>query len=177
MQGVESVRKNVVNIIKVSILLGCLLPASAMAAKKLFPGGCRNTGYTFKFHVLMLNPEVNGNVQSLYFMHNKTGHKLKLAQQRIDNSKPYILYLNNEIKPNQWGVFATDEKLVKFVCSAPARGRKRERVVDCKKSLDICEYTNAKFAENNNGNYWGVRSKAKISARNDIIRQGVLLRW
>jgi hypothetical protein len=170
-------RKNVGDLVKVAILVGCLLPLSVMAKRGLFPGGCRDTGYSFKLYVLMLHPEAKGDVQSLYFMHNKSGRKLKLSQMKVSRDKPYTLYLNNVIKPNKWGVFATDSPVVKFVCSVPVRGNPHGKVVDCKKSLDICEYTNVKFADNNYGNYWGVKSKAKISARNDIIRQGVLLKW
>jgi len=97
-------RKNVGDLVKVAILVGCLLPLSVMAKRGLFPGGCRDTGYSFKLYVLMLHPEAKGDVQSLYFMHNKSGRKLKLSQMKVSRDKPYTLYLNNVIKPNKWGV-------------------------------------------------------------------------
>jgi hypothetical protein len=149
---------------------------NAFAARSLFPGGCRSKGFSFDLRMLNLFPSSVGKEQSLYFIHNKTMSTINLSQMK-GGGDAYTLFLNNKIKPNQWGVLAADGHLLKFACSVASRKSAHGKLVNCKRVLNVCEYTNVKFAPNNNGSYWGVKSKAKISARNDIIRQGVLLKW
>lgn len=160
-------------------ILSIIFPTQLFAAatkEPLFPGGCRPAGFVFKHKVLRLLPNAAGNSQSLFFIHNKTMSSVKLYQMRTGD-EPFIMHLNNTIRPNQWGVFASDEKVANFICTKPNHKSKYGNIIDCSKALELCEYTNVKFSINNHGNYWAVRSNAKYPARRQVINQGVLLRW
>lgn len=141
-----------------------------------FPGGCRNVGYSFKYYVLNLHPYAAGKSQSIYFIHNETMQTIGLYQMR-SGDEPYVMHMNNAIRPNQWGVYATDEKQVKFICVKASKKYKYGEIVNCKDVLALCEFTNVKFAPNNHGNYWAVGSNSKSGAKWQVIYQGVLLRW
>lgn len=167
------------------MLLGfsVLVKALAVEIETVFPPGCVAVRNVFKYYALSLRQGASGELQSLYFIHNKTLDSVKLYQMRSGEER-YIMYLNNEIKPNQWGVFATDEKLVRFICTVPNNkkskskyGEKYGEIVDCKKLLEVCQYPNVQFATNNGGNYWSVESNSRDGARAEVIQQGILLRW
>lgn len=173
--------KNILGGISFVLLTILLLPNISMAAKvkndeAKFPGGCVAKGYSFKYKVLELYPESAGQSHSLYFMHNRTGSSLRLFQMRTGD-EPYVMHLNNTIRPKAWGVFSSDEKQVKFICAKPAKKRGYIKILDCEKALAVCEYPNVKYGINNYGNYWAVRSSSKFGARNSVRWQGILLRW
>jgi len=140
-----------------------------------FPRGCQPKGYSFNNYLLNLLPDAAGQSQSIYFIHNNTMQTIRLYNMASGN-RAYIMHFNNEIKPNQWGVFSTDEKIVKFICANPSRTSVYGNVVNCKNKLRVCEYVNVKYGDNNNGNYWAVNSDSKNGAIRNIIRQGILLR-
>lgn len=160
-------------VITVTIIL---LQSAVYAKEALFPNGCRSVGYSFKHYTLILKPNLKGHSQSLYFIHNKTSQPLTFYQMRTGN-EAYIMHLNNKIQPWQWGVFATDEKQVRFICATPSTTSDYGQIVNCENVVELCEYPNVKFSINNHGNYWAVPSDEKIKARNNVIKQGVLLKW
>lgn len=143
---------------------------------KRFLSGCYIEGYHFKHRVLHLEPKSKGHAASIYFMHNLSMNTSVNLYQMKTGNESYIMNLNNKINPNQWGVFATDKTLDRFICTIPSSKYTYGEVVDCKKVLDVCEFTNAKFGTNNRGNYWVIRSSHKSGAKWGSIRQGTLLR-
>lgn len=160
-----------------AVMMAFIFSSTAIAAKKRkFPPGCTPTGFSFKYHVLMLHPHAAGKQQSLFFVHNKTLKSVRLFQMR-SGDEPYIMHLNNTIKPNQWGVFSTDEELVKFICALPEKKSKFGTVINCKSALELCEYVNVKFSASTHGNYWSVGSNSRRGAINNVIHQGILLKW
>jgi hypothetical protein len=166
------------------LIVICLLFADSAMAKKskskdkgpLFPTGCRVTGFSFNHYVLNLHPHQAGNQQSLYYIHNESNQLIRLYHVQ-DTEKPYIIHLNNTIKPGQWSAFATADKDVKFICTVIKKNSKKRRIVDCAKKLKVCEYPNVEFAINNYGNYWAVSSNSKKGTTRSIVRQGIFLHW
>lgn len=141
-----------------------------------FPSGCYQQGFDFKYQVLQLHPPKAGNEQSMYFIHNLSMSSPVSLYQMRTGDEPFIMHINNEIAPNQWGVFASDEAIDRFICTVPERGSQYGKIVDCKTILDVCEYTNVKFSSINAGNYWVVESSGMRSAQRSVINQGSLLR-
>lgn len=142
-----------------------------------FPGGCYPKGYSFKYMMLHLHPAQAGGRQSVYFIHNKNINNSVKLYNMVNGNKPFITQLNNRIGPNRWGVIAANEKDLQFSCTIASRNYEYGKITSCKDVLEVCEYTNAKFAVNNHGNYWAVPSNTKYGARRQVIYQGVLLRW
>ncbi len=166
--------------INVILFIGLIFHSYDISAETRLPNGCTPTGFSFKYYVLTLHPNSSGKSQSLYFVHNKTLKTIKIYQMRRGD-EPHTMHLNNKIRPNQWGVYATDEKEVRFICTIAASNSRAKskygRIIDCDKVIELCEYKNVKFSYNNQGNYWGVNSASKWGAIRSIIFQGILLRW
>ena len=158
-------------------LIGLLtaLSVTSYAADNGFPKGCRPTGFTFKNYTLLLQPEAEGRAQSIYFIYNKSNTIVKFFQSRQDDD-PIRMHLNNGLKPDRWAVFAANNELTKFICAIPSSRSTHGQVVDCKKYIELCEYTNAKFGDNGYGNYWMVTDQSRTNAQRYVVKQGVLLK-
>lgn len=161
---------------KVTIACLALLISIAANAEKLFPNGCTSDGFSFSHYTLNLHLDAAGQTHSIYFMYNKSNHTVRLYQMRND-SDGYVMNLNNEIHPFEWGVFAINDHDTKFICTRYDRDYNYGKIIDCEDVFRICEYPNVKFAANNYGNYWAVQSKSRSSAIRSVVRQGVLLKW
>lgn len=150
--------------------------AFAKRSKRKFPHGCRSVGYSFVNRLLVLQPdETNPNPQTLYFIKNTSHHKILLTVEKLPN-QIFLPSFNNEIRGNQWGAFATDEKVIRFRCILiPRNGQ--EETIDCADTLTLCQYNNVKFADNNHGNYWVVNSETLRNTIRTSINKGILLRW
>lgn len=81
--------------------------------RQRFPYGCNEHGYHFRNLVLFLNGAERGNQQSVYFMHNISNSTVRLNQIK-NGDEPYIVSENNSIRSNQWGVFAMNQKQIRF---------------------------------------------------------------
>ena len=159
-----------------------LLPLLLVVCNPLFaeekentnnPIGCRNEGYTFDLKTLKLEPRAAGASQSLYVILNKSNQAINLFQMRSEDSSR-SMYLNHTVKGSQWAVLATNEPLVKYICSVTDGKSPYGKIVDCQNHLQVCEYTNVKYGLNNQGNYWLVNSNSKNDAVRAIVRYGII---
>ncbi|OGV49236.1 MAG: endopeptidase IV [Legionellales bacterium RIFCSPHIGHO2_12_FULL_42_9] len=161
------------------LVLGCGLVVNISSAAESKdddnhnPTGCRNVGYNFSLKVLHLYPGEVGARQSLYFIFNQLHEPINLYQLR-DNEKLRNLYLNHSIAPQQWSVFATGEKELKFTCTINARGSNYGDIVDCADSIRVCEYNHVIFGLNNRGNYWLINSYTRNAAVNAVVHYGII---
>ncbi|MDF1757308.1 MAG: endopeptidase IV [Legionellaceae bacterium] len=148
---------------------------SEFKSKIRSPLGCKNVGYNFQLNVVNILPEDVGDRQSLYFVYNRLNKPVKLFQM-LKSSSTRSTYLNHEIRPNQWAVLATGEKEIKYICTVADKKSVHGKVVDCSKSLKICEYARVKFGMNNRGNYWLVKNASRGRAVGDVVRYGIIPR-
>ena len=141
------------------------------------PLGCRDLGYEFDLKVLKLLPAEAGQRQSLYFIFNALPNNINLYQMLKDESTR-SMYLNHTIHPRQWAVLSTSEKELKYICTVDDAKNKTKygTVVDCAKSLKVCEYARVKYGLNNEGNYWLVNSNTSGGAVNEVIHYGIIPR-
>lgn len=139
-----------------------------------FPSRCYPQGFDYHHKVLHFHPHSDDNVQSMYFIHNISNSSVTLRQMRTGD-EPFALNLNNTIRPNNWGVFAGRDKVIKYFCTKEKPGREYGEIIDCSKVLDICEYPNIEFAIINRGSYWVESSASMRSAQRSAIRKGALL--
>lgn len=137
------------------------------------PIGCRDLGYQFELKTLHLLPDDAGTRNSMYFLYNKSNRAVNLYQMRQEESSRSA-FLNHSVRSNEWAVFATSEKDIKFICATPDRNHRYGTVVDCSKYLQVCEYNNVKFGLNNRGNYWLVNSPSRNSAVRAVVRYGII---
>lgn len=139
------------------------------------PLGCKNVGYKYNLNTLTFLPESIGERQSLYFVYNKLGKSINLYQM-LKSSSTRNTFLNHTISPNKWTVLATGEKQLKYICTVNDGKSKYGQIVDCSKSLKICEYTRVKFGVNNRGNYWLGSGTTRGSAVGSVVRYGIIPR-
>lgn len=149
---------------------------AARRNKRQFPHGCRKIGYSFRDQLLVLQPdETNTKPQTLYFIKNTSHRDIFLTIEKLPE-QIFLPSFRNEIRANQWGAFATDERVMHFRCTtAPRHGE--EETIDCADTLALCQYNNVKFADHNHGNYWVVNSDSLRNTIRTSIRKGILLRW
>jgi len=133
--------------------------------------GCTATGARFESHTMTLSPDSTISKQTVYFIHNKTRTSLNLMLMK-NMSHPYLSY-KNQIGPQEWAVFAMDEPSLDFACQQTGQ----HGHVNCQDVIELCQYVNIKFPPGNHGNYWAVPSSSLITARKEIVKQGILLRW
>lgn len=160
-----------------ALFVGMTIAASSVAHAEIekLPKGCHEEGYAFHHNTLTLMPSKAGNNDSVYFVYNKSPNTINLYQ--LKSAKEHMgLNINNKIRPYNWGVYSSDETLVRFACSIPNNEYAHGKLVDCKERLEVCEYTNVKYGLNNRGNYWMSRSNTRGGALRRVNRLGVLLR-
>ena len=169
-------------IITITITILVLTVGFANAAKakkeidKPYPTGCEAVGFSYKYGVLLLKSNTESTPQSIFFLHNISKKAIEFYQVR-DGSHPYIMHSHNTLGPDQWAAYATDQSETKFICTTASKTKYQGGILDCEKSLKICQYPKVKFALNNRGNYWATTNQTKNSAVKTVIRQGTLLRW
>jgi hypothetical protein len=139
------------------------------------PLGCRDVGYKFYLNTLKIMPEDVGDRQSLYFVYNKLNTNINLWQMLKSNSTRSA-YLNRNIIANNWAVLATGEKEVHYICTVSDNKSKFGKIVDCSKSVKVCEYARVKFGLNNKGNFWLVKSASRGHAVGEVVRYGIIPR-
>jgi hypothetical protein len=154
-------------------LLFCTTTFAALKPLQL-PKGCHDEGYSFHHQALTLFPARAGNNDSVYFVYNNSGSTINLYQLKSANTH-MGLNINNKLRPYNWGVYSSDEALVRFACSIPSTKYTYGKLTDCRANLKVCEYTHVKYGQNNRGNYWMSRSTTKNGALRRVNRLGVLL--
>ena len=160
----------------------CLLSLTVALASNAYarlkplelPRGCHDDGYDYHHKALTLLPAKAGNNDSVYFVYNRSDSTINLYQLKAANEH-MGLNINNKIRPYSWGVYSSDESLVRFACTKPSALYDHGKLVDCKSALKVCEYIHVKYGLNNRGNYWMSRSSSKNSALRRVNRIGVLL--
>lgn len=158
-----------------TLLLFASAPAMAQKATDELPKGCHNEGYTFNNFALTLMPSKVGNNDSVYFIYNNSSATISLYQLKSAKENMGI-NINNKIRPYDWGVYSSDEPLVRFACTIPSAEYEHGKLINCKGHLEVCEYTNAKYGVNNRGNYWMTRSSSRNDALRRVNQLGILLR-
>lgn len=160
------------------------------------PTGCKRIGYLFSHKIVVLYPKKFNKKQGLYFFYNKTSSEIVNLYQMRTGNEPFTMYLNNVINVNEWGGFSSNESKVKFICTIKKEDKSKSketkfstnnllttnnsqygRIVNCYDVLDVCQFPNVKYANNNEGSYWAVTSNSLENAIQEIIEQGILLRW
>ncbi|MFY7698441.1 MAG: endopeptidase IV [Legionella sp.] len=165
----------------IGFFMGSTLNAAAKIAKEKpndeikSPLGCRDVGYQVNLKVLKLTPIEADDLNSLYFLFNKSERPIKLFQMLKEESTR-SLYLNHTIKPHQWAVLSTSEKSIKYICAQQDKDSDFGDIVDCGMTLKVCEYARVKFGLNNRGNLWIVDSTDKKSAVRDVVKYGIIPR-
>ncbi len=157
-------------------LLGLLvasLPLTTLAdptpEPRKFPPGCRQTGFDFSEDQLVLTQIPEGQVQTVYLIHNRAPFEVAV---RADTSSKFVPSYDKIIKPDSWITFARDLPKVVFHCRAGDT-----ESVDCGEVLELCNYNNAKFPESNLGTYWITNSNTQDAVIHSSIKKGILLRW
>lgn len=139
-----------------------------------FPLGCRDMGYQHDLMVLKLQPEASGaERQTMYFLFNDSNQPVNLHQVR-DADSVYHVFLNHTINPKQWAVLSMSEPQVKFICANSAGKGKYGKVVDCARTLKVCEFNRVVFGLNNRGNFWIVKNNSRNGALRDVVRYGII---
>ncbi len=154
----------------VTLAMLCLTQQASSEPTKFFRG-CDAIGSRFEDNLIVLNPDSSISRQTVYFIHNKSHYPLNIVLMK-DIKQPYLSY-KNQIGSQQWGVFATDERSLNFACQVAGKNS----MVDRQQVIELCQYVDIKFPQGNNGNYWAVTSSPLITARKEIVKQGILLRW
>ena len=139
------------------------------------PLGCRNLGYKYEWNTLHLLPKKAGDVQSLFFVFNKSNRPVRLYQMLPDDGAR-ITSLDHAISARQWAVLATDEPELRYICTVEDARSSYGRIVNCADSLKVCEYVRVKFGLNNRGNYWLVGSNTRGGAVGQVVRYGIIPR-
>lgn len=148
----------------------CITQQVCSESNKFFRG-CDGIGSRFEDNLLVLEPNASVSKQTVYFIHNKSSSPLNILLMK-DIKQPYLSY-KNQIGSQEWGVFATDEQSLNFACQVTGKNN----TVNCQNVVELCQYVDIKFPQGNNGNYWAVTSSPLITARKEIVKQGILLRW
>jgi hypothetical protein len=160
--------------IPTSILSGLIFALSSHAATKSpFPAGCRTVGHEFINHLMILKPDMEDHPQTLYMIHNTSAQTIKLQLYKTSGQR-YSPNYDNIIAKGEWGVFAMDEEFLPFVCATMAK--KEITPVACHDTVEVCQYTRAKFDVANMGNYWVSHSRSLSSAIKESSGDGILLR-
>ncbi len=175
--------KKILQIILITITLANSLAIFASAetyensfkSKIRSPLGCKDVGYEYQLNTVVFLPESVGERQSLYFVYNKLSTPINLYQM-LKSSSTRNTFLNQTIRQNSWSVLATSEKELKYICTVNNGKSKFGKVVNCSKSLKVCEYARVKFGVNNRGNYWLGNGTTRGSAVGSVVRYGIIPR-
>jgi len=159
-------------------LASCFVLVMVMAgprSRRFLPRGCQDLGYQFIGQDLILAPEAQSDLQTLYLFFNKTRQKIHMqyiAQTQSLVSPEWETSLDRK----RWAAFAMDHPRMQFICSTVKRRHQAQRIV-CSDGLKVCQYLRAKFSLSNRGTYWVAQNKTKSRVVREAIRTGILLRW
>lgn len=156
---------------KSQFILSILLASTGANAEVSFPRGCESIGFHYSNDLLVLNEQGH---QTLYMIRNKSNHRVHLQYKEV---KPVFMSpgWRTELKAQRWAAFASNETEMNFQCSII--NRREIFIIPCKQVLDVCQYSRAKFAGSNMGNYWVAENKSLKGAIRASIKSGILLRW
>lgn len=138
------------------------------------PLGCKNAGYQYDMKVIKLLPATVGASDSLYFFYNKLNKPVALLQMLKDDGSQ-SLHLNHVVQSKHWAALATSEKSLKYICTIDD-GSTYGEIVDCERSIKVCEYAGVTFGLNNRGNLWLVKSNTRGGAVQEVLRYGIIPR-
>ena len=153
------------------ILFVLTLSVSMKSAYCQFPRGCEVTGFSYIDNRLMLNETGN---QTFYLIQNKSDATILLTRHETKNvfMSPN---LKKTLEPKRWAAFASDEQNMHFNCLE----KQNDSLVsiDCRETLEVCQYPRVKFALSNMGNYWVAANMSKNQVMKEAIAKGILLHW
>ena len=159
-----------------AVLLANSFPVVAKDDESKSPLGCRDQGYEFKLNVLNIIPNTAApDRQSLYFVFNRLNQPINLYHM-LGEKSTRSTYLNHSIRPQQWGVLATNEKELHYICAIDDGKSSYGKVIACADSVKVCEYARVTFGLNNRGNYWFLNSNTRGGAVHDVLRYGIIPR-
>lgn len=167
-------------VIMLTMIIGLSFGNAAIAKKyneqkkPSFPTGCANTGYRFDLYNLIVTPSSKKSKQTIYFIHNMSERPINLLEAEEEN-KPYIMHTNGTVNPNLWSVLAATKKEIKFICTNTNPHTKLQTVINCKKGISVCEFSQANFGPNHRGTYWMTSNQSQKEAVNMVRDYGVLL--
>jgi len=141
------------------------------SAKRKFPHGCRELGFEFQSPLLLIKSNPKGQQQTLFLIHNITPTDIRLKDETAPRFSPNYEKI---IPANSWAAFAFDSDLVQFNCSAAVND---ENKFNCQHAVELCQYNNAKFPDQNFGTYWLEETGSRDETMEEAIQKGILLRW
>jgi len=137
------------------------------------PLGCRNVGYQYQLNTVQILPHQEGEPQSLYFFYNSTLQPLKLYQMSGDRAM-FTTSLSHTIPPRQWAALATGVKDLKFLCAVNPSDNHLGKIVSCRETLKVCEFSKTRFGLNNKGNYWVSPGNTRGGAVAEVVYYGII---
>src|SRR3990167_9363031 len=112
------------------------------------------------FHVTLQPVGDEGDIQTVYLIHNKTFHSIHLIANR--NPKDYTAPpYENVIDSDKWAAFAMNRSVLEFSCRD---SDKHGHLVDCRDPLELCQYKRPKFGTSTYGTYWIAQSTSLKAA-------------
>lgn len=145
--------------------------SSIASAISVFPRGCEVTGFAFDNGYLIVNETGN---QAYYLIQNRG--KATVELQRHETREVFMSPpLTAKLEPSNWAAFASDEENLHFQCII--NENETIKKIDCRDSLEVCQYPRVKFALSNMGNYWVSVNKAQSQVINESANKGIYLRW
>lgn len=136
-----------------------------------FPNGCKVTGFGFEGSELMLNET---GEQTLYLIRNRANISIELQRHETRDvfmSPPLLA----SIFPNNAATFASDVANLRFKCYKQEKDN--TALANCQDVLDVCQYSRAKFAVSNMGNYWVSVNKPLKEVVSATAKSGIWLYW
>lgn len=164
-------KRNFVLVTSLLINLSCITPSAlAKEESRKFPMGCRQMGFEMVDGQLSLKVVMpDGLPQTLYLIHNKTSYDILLKNATASKFLPTY---EKMIPHGRWAAFARDVSQINFICNTPDG-----QFLDCKETLEVCNYNNVKFPDTNYGTYWITNTGSQHEAMRGSINKGILLRW
>lgn len=152
-----------------------ILNAKSLHDRRFLPG-CTEVGHEFISNNLAIKPIFKTvENQGIFFIHNISSFSLNIKLTPTKATAQYPAW-QRTIDPDNWGAFATDKDFINLSCYQ-YDDLDSDRTVNCQEVLEVCQYVNAEFGRQNQGNYWVADNLSRIDARDHVIRSGILLRW
>lgn len=155
-----------------SALILSALSTTCLSASP-FPRGCEVTGYGFSQPFLVLNEK---GQQAFYLLQNRTSYTIELEHYETHKEVFMSPSLATQVAANHWAAFASDVDNFYFKCYRKINNETRT-LIDCRDTLEVCQYPRAKFALSNMGNYWVSTDKPLSQVITDASRKGIFLHW
>jgi hypothetical protein len=148
-------------------------------APSIFPGGCKVSGYGFKYNKLVLYPKGR---QAFYLIYNHSNEPVIMEHVPKKRNGFMSPMMKTTLDPENWAGLATDINKIRFVCykydNSQIEAENPNAIpLSCNEILDVCEYPYVRFADTNHGTYWTSTNKTRTEVINDTTRKGIYLRW